>query len=72
MLAGFCIPRMRNVMPIVKNAIHAALPRNIMAIATARKTIPIGRNASDPLFFARPFGSDVGFLSPFMWLRLRR
>ena len=47
-------------MPIVKNAIQAVVPRNIMAIATARKTIPIGRNAAPPPLLARPFDSDVG------------
>lgn len=59
-------------MPIVKNAIQAVVPRNIMAIATARKTIPIGRNAVPPPLFARPFDSDMGFLSPFIWPTLRR
>ena len=59
-------------MPIVKNAIQAVVPRNIIAIATARKTIPIGRNAAPPPLLARPFDSDVGFPSPFIWPRLRR
>ena len=57
--------------PIVKNAIQAVVPRNIIAIATARKTIPIGRNAAPPLPFARPLDSDMGFLSPFTWPTLR-
>ena len=59
-------------MPIVKNAIQAVVPRNIIATPTARETIPIGRNAVLPLLFARPFDSDVGFPSPFIWPRLRR
>ena len=58
-------------MPIVKNAIQAVLPQNIIAIATVKKTIPIGRNAAPPLPFARPFDSDVGFPTPFIWPRLR-
>jgi hypothetical protein len=37
-----------NVMLIAKNAIQAVVPRTIMATATARKTIPIGRNAVPP------------------------
>ncbi|MET3919268.1 hypothetical protein [Arthrobacter sp. UYEF20] len=60
------------MMPIVKNAIQAVVPRNIIAIATARKTIPIGKNAVPPFLFARPFDSDMGFLSPFIWPTLRR
>ena len=71
MPVGLCIPRMRNVTPIVKNAIQAVVPRNIIAIATARKTIPIGRNAVPPLLFSGPLDSDMGFLSPFTWPTLR-
>ena len=72
MLVRFIIPRMRNVMLMVKNAIQAVVPRKIMAIATARKTIPIGRNTVLLDLLARPFASDLGFPSPFIWLRLRR
>ena len=59
-------------MPIVKNAIQAVVPRNIIAIATATKTIPIGRKAAPLLLFAGPFDADMGFPSPFTWPRLRR
>jgi hypothetical protein len=57
-------------MAIVKNAIQAVVPREIIAIATARNTIPSGRNTLlDPL--ARP-DSGMGVSSPFISLRLRR
>ena len=72
LLVRFCIPRMRNVTLIAKNAIQAVLPRKIMAIARTRKTIPIGRNTVPLDLLARPSGSDVGFPSPFICLRLRR
>jgi hypothetical protein len=63
---------MRNVVPIVENAIQAVVPRDIIATATARKTIPTDRNAAPPLLFPRPFDSDMGFPSPITWPRLRR
>lgn len=57
--------------PIVKNAIQAVVPRKIIVIATARKTIPMGRNAVPRLRFARPPDSDLGFLSSLTWPTLR-
>ena len=51
-------------MPIVKNAIQAVVPRNIIAIATATKTI---RSAGKP----RPCFSSLGRSTP-TWAFLRR
>ena len=51
-------------MPIVKNAIQAVVPRNIIAIATARKTI---RSAGMP----RPRFSSLGRSTP-TWAFLHR
>lgn len=59
-------------MPIVKDAIQAFVRRNITAMATAAKTLPIGRKAAPLLLFARRFDADMGFPSPFTWPRLRR
>ena len=59
-------------MPIVKNANQAVVPRNIIAIAKATKTIPIGRKAAPPLLFTRQFDADMGSPSPFTWPNLRR
>lgn len=57
---------------MVKNAIQAVVSHDIMAMATEKKTTAIGRNAGLLDSLARPFGSDLGFLPPFIWLRLLR
>lgn len=46
-------------MPTVENAIQDVVPENIIAIATTRNTIPIGRNALLPSL-APPRDSDIG------------
>lgn len=59
------------MMPMEKKAIHAVVPLNIMATATARKTIPTGRKAPAPFPFDRLPGSDPDLPSALMLPRLR-
>ncbi|MET3934853.1 hypothetical protein ABIE00_002899 [Arthrobacter sp. OAP107] len=61
---------MRNVAPIVRNAIQATFPKITITRAKTRKTIPSGRNAALPGLPARLSGFDVDFLSPFIYATL--
>ena len=66
-LARFCIPTMRNVAPIVRKAIHARFPIISRTTPSMKKTMQSWMNAELPDLSARLFGSDVGFLSPFIY-----
>ena len=70
-LRRFWIPRMRNVVPIPRNAIQAGLTMTAMATPTMRKTIPTGSNAELPYLSVRVFLSKVGFVSSLIYARLR-